>query len=169
MNRQRLHLERLINASTIVPAVNQVELHPALQNRDVIAANTRHGIATEVWSPLAQAAVLGEPAVTTIATAHGKTPAQVVPRWHLQEGRIVIPKSVTPARIAENLDVFDFDLTVDELSVIDALDRDGRTPPSSTANDRASIPPSRPASAGDSFLMRSCAHAPKRACARRNQ
>ncbi|WP_243227435.1 aldo/keto reductase [Microbacterium sp. CIAB417] len=128
-NFEPAHLERLIEAGSVVPAVNQVELHPALQNRDVIAANSRHGVATEAWSPLAQGAVLGEPAVTAIAAAHEKTPAQVVLRWHLQQGRIVIPKSVTPARIAENLDVFDFELAADELAAIDALDRDGRTGP----------------------------------------
>jgi 2,5-diketo-D-gluconate reductase A len=123
------HLERLVALADVVPAVNQVELHPALQNRDVIAANTRHGIATETWSPLAQGAVLSDPAITAIAERHGKTPAQVVLRWHLQEGRIVIPKSVTPARIAENLALFDFALGGDELVVIDALEQDGRTGP----------------------------------------
>ncbi|WP_156758803.1 aldo/keto reductase [Microbacterium karelineae] len=123
------HLDRLIDSSSVVPVVNQVELHPTLQNRAVTAANTRHGIATEAWSPLAQGAVLGDPAITVIATRHGKTPAQVVLRWHLQQDRIVIPKSVTPRRIAENLDVFDFTLTSEELASIDALDRDGRTGP----------------------------------------
>ncbi len=128
-NFQPAHLERLIDTSTVVPAVNQVELHPALQNRGVIAADTRHGIATEAWSPLAQGAVLADPAITRIATAHRKTPAQVVLRWHLQQGRIAIPKSVTPHRIAENLDVFDFMLSNTDLAAIDALDRDGRTGP----------------------------------------
>lgn len=128
-NFEPAHLERLVETATIVPAVNQVELHPALQNRAVLAADARHGIATEAWSPLAQGAVLGDPAIAAIAAAHGRTPAQVVLRWHLQQGRIVIPKSVTPARIAENLDVFDFDLDTDDLAAIDALDRDGRTGP----------------------------------------
>ncbi|KQM81393.1 aldo/keto reductase [Agromyces sp. Leaf222] len=123
------HLERLIAASGVVPAVNQVELHPAMANRAVIAAGARHGIATEAWSPLAQGAVLGEASVVEIADRHGRTPAQVVLRWHLQQGRIVIPKSVTPGRIAENFDVFGFELTADELAAIDALDRDGRTGP----------------------------------------
>ncbi|MGI9822030.1 aldo/keto reductase [Agromyces sp. Marseille-Q5079] len=123
------HLERLIAASGVVPAVNQVELHPAMANRAVIAADARHGIATEAWSPLAQGAVLGEASVTSIAERHGRTPAQVVLRWHLQQGRIVIPKSVTPHRIAENFDVFGFELGADELAAIDALDRDGRTGP----------------------------------------
>ncbi|GAA2238578.1 aldo/keto reductase [Herbiconiux moechotypicola] len=128
-NFEPAHLERLIAGSSVVPAVNQVELHPALQNRAVVAADTRYGIATEVWSPLAQGTVLDDPTVTGIAAAHGKTPAQVVLRWHLQQGRIVIPKSVTPRRIAENLDVFDFELAGDELASIDTLDRDGRTGP----------------------------------------
>lgn len=128
-NFQPAHLDRLVDSSTVVPAVNQVELHPALQNRTVIAADDRHGIATEAWSPLAQGAVLADPAITLIAAAHQKTPAQVVLRWHLQQGRIVIPKSVTPHRIAENLDVFDFTLTDDELLAIDNLDRNDRTGP----------------------------------------
>ncbi|SIN90113.1 aldo/keto reductase [Agromyces cerinus] len=123
------HLERLVATSTVVPAVNQVELHPALQNRATIAANERHGIVTEAWSPLAQGAVLGESSVIAIAVRHEATPAQVVLRWHLQQGRVVIPKSVTPSRIAENLDVFGFELAADELAAIDALERDGRTGP----------------------------------------
>ncbi len=123
------HLERLADASDLVPAVNQVELHPALQNRGTVEANRRLGIATEAWSPLAQGAVLGEEPVLEIAERHGKTPAQVVLRWHLQQGRIVIPKSVTPARIAANLDVFDFALAESELTAIDGLERDGRTGP----------------------------------------
>jgi 2,5-diketo-D-gluconate reductase A len=128
-NFEPAHVDRLISTGSVVPAVNQVELHPAHQNREVIAANTRHGIATEAWSPLAQGAVLNDQTITTIALAHGKTSAQVVLRWHLQQGRIVIPKSVTPNRIAENLNVFDFTLTDKELAAIDALEREGRTGP----------------------------------------
>lgn len=128
-NFQPAHLARLGAESDITPAVNQVELHPALQNRAVIAANAAEGIATEAWSPLAQGGVLGDPAVIAIAEEHGVTPAQAVLRWHLQQGRIVIPKSVTPARIAENLNVFGFDLTAPERATIDALERDGRTGP----------------------------------------
>ncbi|MDF0512444.1 aldo/keto reductase [Agromyces sp. H3Y2-19a] len=128
-NFEPAHLERLIAETDVVPAVNQVELHPAMQNRATVAANTRHGVLTEAWSPLAQGAVLGEDAVTGIAARHDVTPAQVVLRWHLQQGRIVIPKSVTPSRIAANLDVFGFDLTAAELDAIDALERDGRTGP----------------------------------------
>ncbi|KRE63299.1 hypothetical protein ASG92_20025 [Arthrobacter sp. Soil736] len=123
------HLEKLVGLGGTVPAVNQVELHPALQQRDVAGPNAAHGVATEAWSPLAQGAVLGEPAVTAIAAEHGVSPAQVILRWHLQQGRIIIPKSVTPARIRENLDVFGFELADTELAAIDALERDGRTGP----------------------------------------
>lgn len=123
------HLDKLVGLGGTVPAVNQVELHPALQQRDVAGSNAAHGVATEAWSPLAQGAVLGEPAVTAIAAEHGVTPAQVILRWHLQQGRIIIPKSVTPARIRENLDVFRFELADTELAAIDALERDGRTGP----------------------------------------
>lgn len=128
-NFQPAHLEKLIEASSIVPVINQVELHPALQNREVIAANTKHGIVTEAWSPLAQGAMLTDETILAIAEAHKVTAAQVILRWHLQEGRVIIPKSVTPSRIAANLDVFGFELTSDELASIDALDRDGRTGP----------------------------------------
>jgi 2,5-diketo-D-gluconate reductase A len=123
------HLEKIIGLGGTVPAVNQVELHPALQQREVAAANRSHGVATEAWSPLAQGAVLADPAITGIAAAHGVSPARVVLRWHLQRGRIIIPKSVTPERIRENLDVFGFELTGTELAAIDALERDGRTGP----------------------------------------
>ncbi|MFC4334583.1 aldo/keto reductase [Salininema proteolyticum] len=128
-NFQPDHLERIIKDDGVVPAVNQVELHPAMQNREVAAADTAYGIATEAWSPLAKGAVLGDDAIVAIADRHGKTPAQVVVRWHLQEGRVVIPKSVTPSRIAANIDVFDFELTQEELAAIDGLDGDGRTGP----------------------------------------
>lgn len=128
-NFQPAHLERLVEESEIVPAVNQVELHPALQNREVVAANTAHGVVTEAWSPLAQGAVLGQEEVVAIARRHGRSPAQVVLRWHLQQGRVVIPKSVTPSRIVSNIDVFDFELTADEIATIDTLERGGRTGP----------------------------------------
>jgi 2,5-diketo-D-gluconate reductase A len=128
-NFEPAHLDRIASETGIVPAVNQVELHPALRNRAVVAANTARGIVTEAWSPLAQGAVLGDEAVVQLAERHGKAPAQVVLRWHLQQGRVVIPKSVTPSRIAANLDVFDFELSADELTAIDALERDGRTGP----------------------------------------
>ncbi|MEV8143595.1 aldo/keto reductase [Specibacter sp. NPDC078709] len=121
------HLEKVIALGGTIPAVNQVELHPALQQRSITDFNAANGIATEAWSPLAQGAVLNDPAVLTIAGAHGRTPAQVVLRWHLQQGRIIIPKSVTPARIAENLHILDFELTSADVAAIDALEREGRT------------------------------------------
>jgi diketogulonate reductase-like aldo/keto reductase len=128
-NFQPAHLERLIAGSDLVPAVNQVELHPGLQQSELRAAHARLGIVTEAWSPLAQGAVLKDEAITTVAARHGKSAAQVVLRWHLQLGNVVIPKSVTPARIRENLDVFDFTLTDDEMTAIAGLDRDLRTGP----------------------------------------
>ena len=123
------HLQRLIDLGGTVPAVNQVELHPALQQHDVTVFNAAQGIATEAWSPLAQGALLADPAIREIAARHGRTPAQVILRWHLQQGRIVIPKSVTPARIRENLEVFDFDLAEAELAAVNSLERNGRTGP----------------------------------------
>ncbi|GIU55400.1 aldo/keto reductase [Arthrobacter sp. NicSoilC12] len=123
------HLQRLIDLGGTVPAVNQVELHPALQQHAVTVFNAAQGIATEAWSPLAQGALLADPAVTEIAARHGRTPAQVILRWHLQQGRIVIPKSVTPARIRENLEVFGFELSAGELAAVNALERNGRTGP----------------------------------------
>ncbi|BET46612.1 aldo/keto reductase [Kitasatospora aureofaciens] len=128
-NFQPDHLKRLIEGAELVPAVNQVELHPGLQQNELRAVHAELGIATEAWSPLAQGAVLKDEAITTIAGRHGKSPAQVVLRWHLQLGNIVIPKSVTPERIRQNLDVFDFTLTDDEMTAIAGLDRDLRTGP----------------------------------------
>ncbi|MFE3200150.1 aldo/keto reductase [Embleya sp. NPDC059237] len=128
-NFQPAHLRRLLDGSDLVPAVNQIELHPGLQQAELRAFHAEHGIATEAWSPLAQGAVLNDEAITTIAARTGKSPAQVVLRWHLQLGNIVIPKSVTPARIHENLDVFDFALTDEDMATIAAGDRDLRTGP----------------------------------------
>ncbi|MFE4513166.1 aldo/keto reductase [Kitasatospora sp. NPDC056783] len=128
-NFQPAHLQRLLDNSSLVPAVNQVELHPGLQQTELRAFHAKHGIATEAWSPLAQGAVLGDPAITAIAERTGKSPAQVVLRWHLQLGNIVIPKSVTPARIRQNLDVFGFELTEQDMAAIAAGDRDLRTGP----------------------------------------
>ncbi|MFB7127055.1 aldo/keto reductase [Kitasatospora sp. NPDC056273] len=128
-NFQPAHLQRLLDTSALVPAVNQVELHPGLQQAELRAFHAEHGIATEAWSPLAQGAVLDDPAITAIAARTGKSPAQVVLRWHLQLGNIVIPKSVTPARIRQNLDVFDFELTAQDMAAIAAGDRDLRTGP----------------------------------------
>ncbi|WP_426361935.1 aldo/keto reductase [Streptomyces sp. E-08] len=128
-NFQPEHLRRLMDGSALTPAVNQIELHPALQQSELRAFHGEHRIATEAWSPLAQGAVLDDPAIVAIAASHGKTPAQVVIRWHLQLGNVVIPKSVTPARIRANLDVFDFVLTDEEMAAIAGLDRDLRTGP----------------------------------------
>jgi 2,5-diketo-D-gluconate reductase A len=128
-NFQVPHLERLIAETDVVPAVNQIELHPYFRNAAVADYGRTHGIATEAWSPIAQGAVLGDPVITAIARRLGATPAQVVLRWHIQHGNIVFPKSVTPSRIIENLDIFGFELDPGDLAAIDALDRgeDGRT------------------------------------------
>ena len=122
----------------MVPAVNQIEVHPYFRQTEVLAADTDRGILTQAWSPIggitfyrdgSHRSTLQDPVVGDIATAHGKTPAQVMLRWHLQQDRQVIPKSVTPSRIAENFDVFDFDLTAEQLSAIDALDTGTRGGP----------------------------------------
>jgi 2,5-diketo-D-gluconate reductase A len=129
-NFQPAHLKRVIDESDTVPAVNQVELHPYLIQEEVRAADAAHGIATESWSPLAKGGgLLSEPAVTALASKYGRTAAQVVLRWHLQLGCVVIPKSVTPSRIKENLAVFDFELTDEDVASVSALDRGGRTGP----------------------------------------
>ncbi|MGH3779559.1 MAG: aldo/keto reductase [Pseudonocardiaceae bacterium] len=122
-------LRRLLAETGTVPAVNQVELHPYLQQTELRAEHAERGIATEAWSPLAQGAVLSEATITRLAKRHGVTPAQVVLRWHLQIGNIVIPKSVTPARIRENFDIFGFDLSPEDLSAIADLETGRRTGP----------------------------------------
>ncbi|MFL5843091.1 MAG: aldo/keto reductase [Solirubrobacteraceae bacterium] len=123
------HLERIVGATGVTPAVNQVELQPYLQQSELRAEHERRGIVTESWSPLAQGAVLDDPVITAIADEHGKTPGQVVLRWHLQLGCVVIPKSVTPSRIAENFDLFGFELTSDEMDRLAGLDRGERVGP----------------------------------------
>ncbi|MFF8837148.1 aldo/keto reductase [Streptomyces sp. NPDC015130] len=124
------HLDRLIGETSVVPAVNQIELHPQLQQSASREAHARHGIATEAWSPLGQGkGILEVPAIVAIARKHGRTPAQVVLRWHLQLGNVVIPKSVTPSRIRENIDVFDFTLDPEDLAAIAALDENRRIGP----------------------------------------
>ena len=117
------HLQRLAAVSDVVPAVNQIELHPRFQNEEVRRYGEAHGIATEAWSPIAQGRVLDDPAIVEIARAVERSPAQVVLRWHIQRGTIVFPKSVTTARIRENFELFDFELGADETARIDALDR----------------------------------------------
>ncbi|MFC5803940.1 aldo/keto reductase [Streptomyces formicae] len=124
------HLERLLAETSVVPAVNQIELHPQFQQAESRAFHAKHGIATEAWSPLGQGRGLLEvPTVVAIAQKHGRTPAQVVLRWHLQLGNVVIPKSVTPSRIRENIDVFDFELDTDDLAAFAALDEGRRLGP----------------------------------------
>lgn len=115
-------LERLAYESALVPAVNQIELHPLFPQEELRALHAARGIVTEAWSPLGQGKeLLTLPAVAAIAAKHGRSAAQVVLRWHLQLGNVVIPKSVTPARIRENLDVFGFELDADDLAALDAL------------------------------------------------
>ncbi|WP_309059719.1 aldo/keto reductase [Streptomyces sp.] len=128
------HLERLIAETSVVPAVNQIELHPHLQQHAAREYHAEQGIATEAWSPLGQGKGLLEvPAIVAIARKHGRTPAQVVLRWHIQLGNVVIPKSATPSRIKENIDVFDFSLDAEDLAAISALNEDRRLGPDPAA------------------------------------
>ncbi|OIK07878.1 aldo/keto reductase [Streptomyces monashensis] len=130
------HLERLIGETSVIPAVNQIELHPHLQQHAARAYHAEQGIATEAWSPLGQGKGLLEvPAIVAIAQKHGRTPAQVVLRWHVQLGTVVIPKSVTPSRIKENIEVFDFSLDDEDLAAISALNEDRRIGPDPAAFD----------------------------------
>ncbi|WSW30303.1 aldo/keto reductase [Streptomyces sp. NBC_01003] len=132
------HLERLLGETSIIPAVNQIELHPHLQQRAAREFHAEQGIATEAWSPLGQGKGLLEvPAIVAIAQKHGRTPAQVVLRWHVQLGNVVIPKSVTPSRIVENIDVFDFELDVEDIAAISALNEDRRLGPDPATFDMA--------------------------------
>ncbi|OIN67326.1 glyoxal reductase [Exiguobacterium sp. KRL4] len=122
------HLTRVLEEGTVVPAVNQIELHPFLSQKAIRDFCQKNGIVVEAWSPLMKGRdALTEPVITDIATRHAKTPAQVILRWHLQHNIIAIPKSVTPSRIQENLDVFDFVLSSDDMKQIDQLNRDERT------------------------------------------
>ena len=128
-NFQAPHLERVIEATGVTPAVNQIELHPWLAQEPLRAEHARRGIVTEAWSPLAQGAILDDPVIGRIAGEHDRTPGQVVLRWHVQLGNVVFPKSATPERIAENFDVFGFELSDDEMSAIAGLDRGKRIGP----------------------------------------
>jgi len=130
-NHHRQHLDTILSAGTIVPALNQIELHPRLQQRELREVNASHGIVTQSWSPLggSKRSVLEDEAIVSIARKHGKTPAQAVIRWHLQQGLVVIPKSVHEARISENIDVFDFELDADDLAAFAALDSGERSGP----------------------------------------
>jgi len=126
-NFQVHHLERLLGETGVVPAVDQVEAHPWLQQRELRAFADAHGIVTEAWSPLARGRILDDPTLLRLAEAHGVSTAQVVIRWHLQQGLVVIPKSVTPSRIRSNADVFGFELSDGDLAAIAALDSGQRT------------------------------------------
>jgi 2,5-diketo-D-gluconate reductase A len=125
-------LERLKHEARQLPTVNQIELHPNLQQAELRAWHADHGIATEAWSPLAQGALLSDETIATIAAHHGKMPAQAILRWHLQIGNVVIPKSVTPERIRENFEIFDFELSEDDLAAIARLDSGKRIGPDPT-------------------------------------
>ncbi|MFD4252593.1 aldo/keto reductase [Amycolatopsis thermoflava] len=130
-NFQIPHLERLMAETEVVPAVNQVELHPGLQQAALRGFHEEHGIVTEAWSPLARGRQLDHEVITTIARKHGKTPAQVVLRWHIEMGHMVIPKSATPSRIRENIDIFDFELDSHDIAgmaTLEASDRHGPHP-----------------------------------------
>ncbi|KAA0102555.1 aldo/keto reductase [Mycolicibacterium sp. P1-5] len=122
-NFQIHHLEQLARDTETVPAVNQIEVHPYFANDELRAYGTDHTILTEAWSPIAQGAVLGDPVIGKIAERLGKSPAQVVLRWHIERGDIVFPKSVTPERIKENLEIFDFELSDDDIDTISGLDK----------------------------------------------
>ena len=130
-NFQPAHLDRLAEETDTVPAVNQVEIHPYFTNEKVRTYARDHGIAIEAWSPIAQGKVLKDPVINRIANAHGKSPAQVVLRWHIQRGDIVFPKSVSPDRMKSNFELFDFDLDSSDMDAISALDKgeSGRTGP----------------------------------------
>ena len=137
------HLERLLSSASVVPAVNQIEVHPYFQQTALQRVHAEHGIATQAWSPIGgitayrglEKTTFADPTLLEIARQHGKSPAQVMLRWHLQQGRSAIPKSVKPARIAENFAIFDFELTPEQVAAIDALDtgvRGGPDPDSIT-------------------------------------
>jgi 2,5-diketo-D-gluconate reductase A len=128
-NFQAAHLQRLFDQTSIVPAVNQIEVHPYLAQDTLRAFDAAHGIATEAWSPIAQGKVLGDEVIVSIAEKVGKTPAQVTLRWHIQRGDIVFPKSVTRSRVEENFAIFDFELADDDIKSITELDRNERTGP----------------------------------------
>jgi 2,5-diketo-D-gluconate reductase A len=130
-NFEPAHLDRIIDETGVVPAVNQIEVNPYFTNEAARAADARHGIATEAWSPIARGRIAGDATIGAIAERVGRTPAQVTLRWHLQRGDIVFPKSTHRERIEENFALFDFELTDDDLAAISALDRgeSGRTGP----------------------------------------
>ena len=130
------HLERLMGETSVVPAVNQIELHPLFPQAASRAFHARHNIVTEAWSPIGQGkGLLENPTLVELAAKHGKTPAQIVLRWHVQLGNVAIPKSVTPSRIAENIDIFDFELDDADLTALAGLDTGTRLGPDPVAFD----------------------------------
>lgn len=129
-NFQPDHLRRLLDKSSVVPVINQIELHPYLQQNEARKAHDELGVLTEAWGPLARGrSLLEDPVITGLADKHGRTPAQVVLRWHIELGNVVIPKSVTPSRMQDNFDIFDFALDEEDVAAVAALDRGGRTGP----------------------------------------
>jgi 2,5-diketo-D-gluconate reductase A len=129
-NFQPAHLRRLLDKCDVVPVINQIELHPYLQQMEARRVNEELGILTEAWSPIARGGgLLRDEVITALADKHGRTPAQVVLRWHVELGHVVIPKSVTPSRVKENADIFDFSLDPDDMAAISTLDRGERTGP----------------------------------------
>jgi 2,5-diketo-D-gluconate reductase A len=129
-NFEAEHLDRIIGETGVTPALNQIEVHPRFQQKRLREANLERGVRTESWSPLGQGTLLDDPVIGRIARKHGRTPAQVIIRWHLDNGLIVIPKSVNPGRIAKNYDVFGFELDAEDLAAIDMVDDpDGRVGP----------------------------------------
>jgi 2,5-diketo-D-gluconate reductase A len=128
-NFQIPHLRRLSELTGTVPAINQIELHPNVIQDNLRAYHSEHGIVTEAWSPLAGGRLVGEPSIGQMAEKYGKSPAQVILRWHLELGNVVIPKSATPARIRENIDVFDFELAEDDVLALSEMHNDSRVGP----------------------------------------
>ncbi|MEO1238706.1 MAG: aldo/keto reductase, partial [Pseudomonadota bacterium] len=128
-NFNPVHLDRIVTETGVVPVLNQIELNPELQQAEARAANTRHGVVTQAWTPLGNGRSFEKETLITIANRTGKSPAQVILRWHVQSGHAVIPRSVKPARQAENLDVFDFSLTEEEMAAMQSLDVGLRTGP----------------------------------------
>jgi diketogulonate reductase-like aldo/keto reductase len=123
------HLDQLAETATVLPSINQIEFHPHLQSPDLVSYCTERGIVIEAWSPLKHGAIIDDPELAAIAEAHGVTVAQVVLRWMLQRGIVTLPKSVTPSRIAQNADLYGFELSADEVTAIDAMDRGHRVGP----------------------------------------
>lgn len=119
------HIEKIVAETGVVPVINQIELHPDFQQRETRAFHEKHKIATQSWSPLGQGKLLGHPVIAEIAQKLGRTPAQVIIRWHIENGLVVIPKSVTPSRIVENFKVFDFKLSAEDLDRLNVLDDAG--------------------------------------------